>query len=514
MARPEDLNLAPLLATLRRAALPVALAGAVLGAGTYFYSSTRPKVYQATASVAALPGGSANTLINNTLVTAPTLPPSVVARAIRSPEVLQRAVQLIGTGAAATPERRSLVTQLNHDLQEGTSSVISLTADVNTDFVGAYEVSARAASPALAQLAANSFVDAMLTWDKQRALQSIIRARQNIVSQQAALAGKTAGSGLDSRTLTALRVDLTQKLQQINVLEQTVSGTLSGLASATLPVQAVEPKPLRNAVLVFAAVLFFGLLAAFVLDALRRRVQLDDLRDYPVPVMGMLPPLRAHLQNAAQVIDQAGRGIFREQLDFVRVGLMSALGRTTHVPAVVVSSALIGEGKSTVVASLAINLAAQGHRVLVVDADVFRFQQLRLWMPGMQRAAPDLQQVAGLQLWTQLMPGVDVAAPATERSVTQVAAAIRTASTRYDIVLIDSAPLLKVADTLALAAQMDGLLLVTDADASRAQVQRALQETARLNVTVLGFVLNRFRESLQHGTYAYNPLASSPADAR
>ncbi|GGR10705.1 nucleotide-binding protein [Deinococcus ruber] len=524
MSGPTDLNLSALIATLRRAAVPVLVVGALLAILTYVYSSTRAKVYQATASIAALPGGSANTLINNTLVTAPTLPPSVVARAIRSPEVLQRAVALITSGAADSPQRRNLTTQLDRDLQDGTSNVVTLTADVNTDFIGAYEISAKAATPKLAQLTANSFVDAMLSWDKQRALQTIIRARQNLRSQQAALATGSVRSGLDTQTLTALRVDLAQKLQQISVLEQTVSGTLSGLASATLPLRTVEPKPARNAALVFAAVIFFGVLLAFALDALRRRIQLDDLREFSVPVMGMLPPVRGRLDSAQQLTLQSSQGILREQLDFVRVGLLStlthgrvgmlsALAHGTHVPAVVVSSALIGEGKSTVVAGLAANLAAHGQRVLVVDADVFRFQQLQLWMPRNQpRRAPDLQTAEGLQLWPQMIPGVDLAAPTTGSDVAQIAAAIRAASRQYDLVLVDTGPVLKVADTLALAMQMDGLLLVADAETSRVQVQRAFQETARMKVNVLGFVLNRSRESLQHGSYAYNPVQGNALD--
>ena len=197
--------------------------------------------------------------------------------------------------------------------------------------------------------------------------------------------------------------------------------------------------------------------------------------------------------------------MFREQMDFVRVGLKAAVKGLPHTPVVVVSSAMIGEGKSTTVVGLSTNLAAHGQRVLVVDADVFRFQQLQLWFPAHQeRTAPNLQMANGLQLWFQTVPGVDVAAPnTTPLEVNQFASAVREVSMGYDVILVDTGPILKVADTLALAAQFDGLLLVTDANTGRSQVERAIQEVIRLKIPLMGFILNRFRETLRQNTYAY-----------
>lgn len=514
---PKDLDLNHLLGTLRRATLPVLGVAALLAVMTYLYASSRPSVYQATASMSALLGGSSNSVLNNTLVTAPILPPAVVARAIRSPSVINQAISLIQADAKATPARQVLTGQLLSELHNDNFRTITLNTDVNQDFVGAYEVSARAATAELAQAAANSFVTAMLNWDRQRALQSITRARQNLTLQRDALSKRSAGSGLDERTLTGLRVNLAEKSQQVDVLEQTVSGTLSALASATLPVQPVEPKPARDAVLVFAAATFFGALIVFLLDALRRRVRLDDLQQFAAPVLGMLPPLPRRVKDAKQLTWQAGRGVFREQMDFVRVGLRAATKGLEHTPVVVISSALIGEGKSTTVVGLSANLAAHGQRVLVVDADVFRLQQLQLWFPAHQeRAAANLKMANGLQLWFQTVPGVDVAAPnTTPLEVNLFAAAVREVSMEYDIVLVDTAPLLKVADTLALAAQFDGLVLVADANTGRSQVERAIQELSRLKIPLMGFVFNRFRETLRQNayTYAYESVPTGPLDA-
>ncbi|GAA5511392.1 hypothetical protein Dcar01_00101 [Deinococcus carri] len=511
--RPKDLDLSYLLGVLRRAALPVLLTALALSLLVYLYSRTRPAVYQATASIAALPNGGGNSVINTTLVTAPPLPPAVVARAMRSPEVVDRALTLLGQRVPDSAARRALEQQVRADLGQNDDQAVGLASDVNQDFVGVYEVSVRAATPPVAQAGANSFTQALLAWDRQRALGSVSLARQNLLQQRDDLTRRIAQAAtpLDVRSLESLRGDVLQKLQQVEVLEQTVTGTLSALAGALLPVDPVEPRPLRNAALVFAATLFFGVLLAFALDQLRRRIRgPEDLRQFSVPVMATLPPLPARLTDPRALIREVGQGTFREQMDFVRVGLLATLVRPARTPLIVISSAQTGEGKSTVTAALASNLGLNGLRVLVVDADVYRRRQEQLWLSGgtgRPAPAPRPAGPGGSQLWSGVGERVDLAAPGNSRlDVDEVMNLIEHLRANYDVVLVDSPPVLRVADSLALAARMDGLLLVADAQVSRAQVERAVQEVGLLGVHLLGFVLNRFREPAGQGSYAYAPL--------
>ncbi|EYB69472.1 hypothetical protein DEIPH_ctg005orf0027 [Deinococcus phoenicis] len=516
--RPKDLDLTYVLGVLRRAALPVLAAALVLSTLVYLYSRTRPAVYQTTASIAALPSGGGNSVINTTLVTAPPLPPPVVERAAYSPAVMNRALALLASRVPDSAARRALVAQVQAELRRDDARTVTLVSDVNQEFVGVYEVSARAATPELAQAAANSFADALLEWDRQRALGGVARARQNLLAQRDDLTRRIsqAGSPLDARSLENLRGDVLQKLQQVEVLEQTVSGTLTGLADAVRPTEAVEPRPWRNAALIFAASLFFGVLLAFVLDHLRKRIRgLEDLRQFSAPVLGTLPPLPLRTSDPRKVLWQSGQGVFREQMEFVRVGLLAALAKLPHTPAIVISSAQSGEGKSTVSAGLAGNLAAHGLRVLVVDADVFRRRQQQLWLSNWNGQQPPAPRPAGTgQLWPGVAEGVDLAAPTELRlDVDQLTRFIRELGGAYDMVLVDPPPVLRVADALALAARMDGMILVADAQAGRAQVERAVQEVSRLRVNLLGFVLNRFRETASQGEYTYTSLSPEQAGA-
>ncbi|WP_029477074.1 P-loop NTPase [Deinococcus frigens] len=515
--RPQDLDVPSILRVIRRAALPIVAAALCLAALTFVYASSRPAMYLATASLSALPVGSGNSVINSTLVTAPPLPPAVVQRALRSPEVVRAALKRLETARPDSPERRSFAGELRREFQLGDPRSVQLGAEINQDFVGVYEISALAPTPELAQGAANSFQNALLEWDRQRALTGIARARTNLTNQRADLNARIARGGdpIGVRTLEQLRLDVVERLQQVEVLEQTVSGTLSRLAAASLPVQSAQPRPVRDALLVAAASVFFGLLIAFVLDQLQKKIRgLDDLRSFGPPVFGTLPPLTGRRSDPVRIGQATRHGLFREQMEFVRVGLMSSLAAPdrsgTQTPAVMVSSARVGEGKSTVTAGLAYSLATHGTKVLIVDADVFRRRQEQLWLPTHSASSrkavlrPDEGHEPS-HLYPEVAENVDLLTFETQRlDAAALGAEIRRRSRDYGIVLVDSAPVLKVADTLVLASHLDGLMIVADPQTSYIQMQRILDETSRLGVQLLGFVLNRSREATVPGEYAYS----------
>lgn len=504
--QPKDLDLTALLRVLRRAALPL-LATALLLAGlTYLLSGSRPAVYEGSASVAALPTGSGNSVILQTLVTAPPLPPAVVERALRSPAVWQSALTELRRTVPDSPARRELLDTLRSEASAGEGRSVTLTAEVNQDFVGVYEIAVRAPTPELAQGGADAFARALLEWDRQRALGGVVRARQNLVTERDDLTARIAAAPtpLDERTLERLRGDVVQRLQQVEVLEQTVSGTLSALAGAVRPQSPVAPRPLRDALLVFGATLFFGVLLLSLLDSLRPRVRgPEDLRGLGLSVLGTLPPLPGR-RGARGGLGWARQGVFREQIEFVRVGVLAELAGHER-PALVVSSAGVADGKSTVTAGLALSLSGHGLRVLVVDADVFRHTQEALWVTGSGAAPQDL--AGDFRLWEEVAPGVSLLSSRSPRlDPAGFEAEIRRRLPAYDLALVDTPPALKIADTLALARRLDGMILVTDASAPRAPLERLVEDAGRLGVRLLGFVVNRHRDVTSGGEYAYASL--------
>jgi non-specific protein-tyrosine kinase len=190
-------------------------------------------------------------------------------------------------------------------------------------------------------------------------------------------------------------------------------------------------------------------------------------------------------------------------------------GIDRQADALVLTSAVPGEGASSALANLAVTLAQAGHRTVVVDCDLRKPVQHALWGLGNERglttmllddavlADPPLQaaEVDNLQVLTSGPLPPNPADLVGSRRMDEVIAALRE---RADYVLFDAPPVLAVSDAAVLGHKLDGLLLVLRAGASRRDhAARARDELQRVNVTILGVVLvNAPRDSAVSGYYA------------
>ena len=190
-------------------------------------------------------------------------------------------------------------------------------------------------------------------------------------------------------------------------------------------------------------------------------------------------------------------------------------GIDRQATALVMSSAVPGEGASSALANLAVTLAQADHRTVLVDCDLRKPVQHTLWGLGNERglttmlldnaalADPPLQ-AAGVENLLVLTSGPLPPNPADlvgSRRMDEVIAALRE---RADYVLFDAPPVLAVSDAAVLGHKLDGLLLVLRAGASRRDhAARARDELQRVGVNILGAVLiNAPRDSAVSGYYA------------
>jgi capsular exopolysaccharide synthesis family protein len=194
-----------------------------------------------------------------------------------------------------------------------------------------------------------------------------------------------------------------------------------------------------------------------------------------------------------------------EAFRVLRSNLLGALGDARHV-VVVVTSPSEGEGKTSVVAGLAQVLARGGRRVVAVDLDLRR-SSLHAWfgteaapgavevIEGTERLADCLRYVRaepggpGLYLLPAGTPPRD---PAELLGSVRARAVLDALAAQADLVLVDTAPVLPVADTLALAAAATGVALVVQA--RRTTIPSALKAKTALvrhRARLLGLVIHR-----------------------
>ncbi len=168
---------------------------------------------------------------------------------------------------------------------------------------------------------------------------------------------------------------------------------------------------------------------------------------------------------------------------------------------VVVTSAVPGEGKTTTAANLAASLAWEGRRVLLVDGDLWRGRLHRLFRtrksPGFAESLlqddPIPQAIRSTDIARlSFMPnGKSAGAPSDVVTRARVPPLLARLREQFDVVVIDTPPVLAAAETAVLATSVDGVMLVVRAGhTDRDAVQHAARQISAVGARLVGAVLN------------------------
>jgi Mrp family chromosome partitioning ATPase/capsular polysaccharide biosynthesis protein len=338
---------------------------------------------------------------------------------------------------------------------------------------------------------------------------------------------------------SALYSSLLDRQQTLETMEALQTSNASVIQSATKAGQT-QPRTARNAILGLILGIMLGIGLAFLYEALDTRVRsADDVsRRLDVPLLARIPaPPRSLRSDDRLVMVAEPRSQKAEPFRVLRTNL-EYVSIESRPRTIAVTSALEGEGKSTTAANLAVALVRAGHDTVLVDLDLRRPYLDRFF--GLD-GRPTLMDVAlgRVPLEKALVPFVFggskyhppaangnggggsmrptgrlevlAAGPAPpnpgEFAGSQIVAGILSAlAERASYVIIDTAPLLGVGDTLSLTRSVDAMVLVTRLNKLRKPM---LGELARLldgaPVDVLGFVVTD-AEAEEHyglGYYGY-----------
>ncbi|KNA89593.1 hypothetical protein ABW18_20425 [Gordonia jacobaea] len=205
----------------------------------------------------------------------------------------------------------------------------------------------------------------------------------------------------------------------------------------------------------------------------------------------------ANLAEGGNLLAEACRKL-RSNLAFI--------GVDSPLRTIVVSSGSAGEGKTTVSVGLALSLVEAGFSVVVVDADLRRPRVARVlgvngaiglttYLRGDVSLADALQATdfAGLSV----MSAGEIPPNPSEMLGSEAAeSCIADLQREFDFVILDSAPLLPVSDSLVLAHRTDGLLLVVRSGVTTSHALERVVKTLNVaNLSVLGTVMNSVEAS-------------------
>jgi polysaccharide biosynthesis transport protein len=373
------------------------------------------------------------------------------------------------------------------------------------------DVTATTGNPGYAARVANAFAKQYIAFRTASQLAGVERAQSALQRQ---IAGLPVGS--------PERATLQQSLQRLMELRAVAGGGASIIGMATPP---SEPLGMRlSTTLMFSAIIGLAIAFAlvFLLETLDRRLKsIEEFElEYRLPVLAVIP----HAGSLPQPAEKRGEAlepyrILRSALDLAAV--------TQPLDTLLITSAVSGEGKTTVAVDLAHAIALTGRRVALVELDLRRpnfsshfnldsqkgfttvFTGDESISDLLERPFPDLDNLSVLP------SGPPPPNPSELLGSPRVVDMLAEVSSSHEIVIIDAPPLNPVADAQVLLdnSAIQAVLIVARADlTTREQARRARAILDFHTAEPVGVVITGLRDVSHYGYGRYEP--AEPAEAR
>jgi succinoglycan biosynthesis transport protein ExoP len=304
---------------------------------------------------------------------------------------------------------------------------------------------------------------------------------------------------------------LLQRTKETGISGDFKASSIRVVDAAEIPNSPFLPRKQRDISLAALTGLLLAVGLVFFFEYLDNRIKTpQELRALlNVPFLGMVPAVSG---DYPALITEAVPPNFAESIRSVRTNvLFSSAEEGAHV--VVITSAGPGEGKSVVSSNLAVSLAQAGQRVLLIDADMRRPRVHEIFdmsqEPGLSNLlVGDCKPSEAVRKWSAvngicvLPAGMIPPNPSELLGSKRFEEYIATLGEHFDWVIIDSPPVLAVADACVVANGASGVIFVVGADqTSRAAAREAVHQLQSAHARVIGAVLNRV--DLERNPYYY-----------
>jgi capsular exopolysaccharide synthesis family protein len=473
----------------------------------------------------------------------------------RQIDILRRSDAVVGnqTSRIFTEEPNALLTILNQRLldviQERNTLLINYTAD-HPQVVEQQRKIDNVRSEMIQELKSKvaTFIDREEAIQKQRA-----HYRQRYLGYPRS-AIQISRLERDVKVNTDLLATLKAKHQELLIKGAERIQEVTIIAPAMTPTYPINASNVTLNLMVGALMgCFLGIVLAFGRESFDTSIgTIEGVEEFlKVPVLGIIPQFdHKILKDMAQEVlppDTPSsvaeslskliclldpRSVLSESLRSLRTNIQFA-SLDRRVKSIIFTSAGLGEGKSTCVINLAITMAQEGMKVLLVDADLRKpivHQRLGLARePGLVdallgttswrsyvRSATDLMlgtvgvdrfmNTPGLDNLHVLTCGSESGNPNEFLNINKIKALTAEMQEEYDIVLIDTPPILPVTDAVAFSSRVDGTILVYQVGRiGRNALKRAKFLLDHAQANVLGVVLTNVKSEVtpEYGLYRY-----------
>ncbi len=482
---------------------------------SYYFTAQQPDLYQAKATI------------------------RVGASIFQNPNPDQRAIWLSSTLAAAYAEllRQEPVVEAVIERLGLNRSPDQLAAQIGTRLYSdaqLLEIQVTDTNPEAAALIANALADELVrrspaSGESDPEQQEFIRRQLEELRTKIEDVGGQISELTDSLSDLTSAAEIQDAQDRISALEEVKStyqttyanllasysaespNVLSLFEPAAIPQAALPSKAKLTVAVAGAAGLGLAMGAVFLIEFLDTSLRWEGDGVQAImglPVLGVVPQVsRKDVLSSRNPLSPVAEGVRT-----VRASIF-LLRPDQPFNVLLLTSPRASDGKSFVLANLAIVLASAGNRVIVVDADMRRPSQHELFdqpnvvgladvLGARDRNLPIPLQETDFDNLLLLSAGWPPADPATLLTSPRFPALIDALRKRGDIILIDSPPVLGPSDATVIATLVEGTILVASVGLTRREmIQQAQERLKQHSVNLLGLTVNRAKLNGSYGYY-------------
>ncbi|MGL4609773.1 MAG: AAA family ATPase [Trueperaceae bacterium] len=493
---------------IRRGLIPALLSALVVGGLAFFISRQLPKEYQGRASLLLAQNNPEFSSLGVPTASVPVLDSSAYRKAALSSPVIQETMTTL-----RIPE-----TEQTSEAIEAFRKTITIHLEPAEDS-SILDILVTGRSALEAANRTNALADAVVNWEQRRASDTLLRAISSIEQQiqvQTEQISTMQISGANEDLIRGrinLRAQQQDQLAMAETLRDSVRGLVTTLEPALEPVNPIAPRPVLNTAIatILSIALAYGLLHLRNTLDTRLSSSEDIARQSGLPV----------LANFARLPTQ-GYQLPNEGVSYLRTNLLYGTPASTS-QTILVTSARKGEGKSSVAISLAENFARNNYHTLLVDADLrnpevakaysmkaerLDHTSLETWLRNPLTAREVVRMPVDDQHHLYIIPSFAFSSQAAGLLSVSFHDCLESWRKEYDVIVIDSAAVLEVADTLGMAPLATSTLMVVNQQkTSSPDLRNAVAVLKRIGVRLAGVVATEVKDE---SSFMMSQNVSSP----